>query len=484
MKQKIIISIALAMLLLSACKEEPVAEAVALSVTTETVTFPSNAAITTLIVKCDRAFTAATEDDSDRLWCTVNVLAGEMYNLSISVTANEDVHRERTARIIVSAEGADSRYITVRQASAVPRISVSENRIILNEADGLTFLLEVTANIAVSFDLPAWITPQSGNASATGAQTHTFAVTPLEEEDTYRDDIITLKAADPAFAAGSVTVAVRQSNIKCVLRVATYNVRCGGCGDDNTTGHAWSERKTLVNQLIREYDFDIFGAQEAKEDYWNQISDMLAAGVYRYVGVGCDDGQGGGFFNPVIYKTDKFDLLDHGDFWYSATPGVPSHGWEDNGLYRSCSWGKFREKLSGRIFYFFCSHLSAEVEIARNESAKLLKEKIAAIAGNSPVFAVGDYNTDAQSVCIQTILNGEIASLSDARGRSETPPTGTSGTFNSFSRSLEFMNNTLPIDFIFVGGNIAVKEYGVLNDRPDGRYPSDHDPALIKAEVN
>jgi endonuclease/exonuclease/phosphatase family metal-dependent hydrolase len=480
MKQKFIISMLLFAALLIACKDEPAAEAVSLSVTPEMVAFPSDAVTTMVVVKCDRNITAATENDLDRSWCTVNVLTGGIYNLRISVTANEDINRERTAKIIVSAEGAESRYITVRQAGATPQISVKEKQVVLYEHEGFNFSLEVTANIPVAFELPTWITHQSDATSATGIQTHTFVAMPLDEVDTSRDGVLTVRASDPSFT-NSVTIPVRQSNKTCVLRVATYNVRCGGCGDDESTGKGWSARKAMVNQLIRTYDFDIFGVQEAKEDYWNQVTDLLVAGSYSYAGVGNDDGIRGGFYNPVIYKTDKFDLLDKGQFWYSDTPDEPST-WDD--LNRSCSWGKFREKVSGRTFYFFCSHLSAEDVPSRNKSAVLLKEKIAAIAGNSPVFAVGDYNTIPQTECIRTILNGETVELFDARARSETAPAGTLSTFTAFYLTPEQMNDEYNrLDYIFVSDNVRIKTYSVLGDRPGGAYPSDHDPVLVRAEI-
>jgi endonuclease/exonuclease/phosphatase family metal-dependent hydrolase len=473
---------ALVVALLTACKDEPVADSARLELSQETVNFPSDAATMMVTVNCNRDFTAAPEEAADHSWCTVNVLAGQTHNLSISVTANEDAYRERTAKIIISAEGADSRYLTVRQVRATPQISVKETQVILYEAEGFDFSLEVTANISVVFDLPTWITHQSGDASATGAQTHTFTATPLDDEDTLRDSVITVKAADPSFA-DSIAVVVRQSNKNCVLRVATYNIRCGGCGDDETTGKTWYSRRLLIRQIIQTNDFDIFGVQEAKEDYWNQITDLIAGGNYSYTGKGCDDGGRLGFHNPVIYKTAKFDLLESGDFWYSDTPDVPSNNW-DGGLNRSCSWGKFREKLSGRTFYFFCSHLSAENESARNKSAILLKEKIAAIAADSPVFAVGDYNTTLQSTCIQNILNGDVSALFDTRVQSEALPTGSLGTFNGFTQTPAQMGESLRFDYIFVNHVRVIKEYHVLGDRPGGAYPSDHDPVFIIAELD
>lgn len=356
-------------------------------------------------------------------------------------------------------------------AESAARISVKETQVTLNERDGLTFSLEVTSNIPVAFELPAWIR-QSGDAPATGTQTHSFTLTPLAGADA-REGVITVKPADASHDKVSATVQVRQTNVACELRVATYNIRYINTADDNA-GRGWNTRRTLVNQLVRTYDFDIFGVQEAQP---TQLADILDAGSYSYIGI--ENGNNGEYC-AIIYKTAKFDLLECGDFWYSETPGQPGRGWDGDCCNRICSWGKFREKTTWRTFYFFNSHYDYTTQ-AKHESAKLMVSKIKAITGSTyPVFATGDYNTNPTEAGVQYILEDGL--LKDARAQSETTPAGTLGTTNDFSLSLEQMNvERRRIDFVFLTGDIRVKEYKTINDRPDGLYPSDHDPVLIRA---
>ena len=47
---------------------------------------------------------------------------------------------------------------------------------------------------------------------------------------------------------------------------------------------------------------------------------------YKYIGVGRDNGADEGEHAAIFYDTDKFDMLDHGDFWLSETPDCPSKG--------------------------------------------------------------------------------------------------------------------------------------------------------------
>ena len=54
-------------------------------------------------------------------------------------------------------------------------------------------------------------------------------------------------------------------------------------------------------------------------------------------------------------KKVKFELLEQGTFWLSPASAVPSKGW-DAALPRICTWGQFRDKGTGFVFYFFNTH--------------------------------------------------------------------------------------------------------------------------------
>ena len=58
------------------------------------------------------------------------------------------------------------------------------------------------------------------------------------------------------------------------IRAATYNVRYDAAADA-TNGDSWAERKQAVVKLIRYYDFDIFGTQEANDRQMPEFASML-----------------------------------------------------------------------------------------------------------------------------------------------------------------------------------------------------------------
>jgi len=238
------------------------------------------------------------------------------------------------------------------------------------------------------------------------------------------------------------------------FNVATYNLRQQN-GIDKAHGNGWEQRAPIVAQLIQFHDFDIFGTQEG---FKNQLDDLKQAMPgYNYIGAGRDDGKDGGEHSAIFYRTDLFDVVDHGDFWLSETPDRPGLGW-DAACVRICTWGKFRHKPSGREFLFFNLHMDHVGTTARVESAKLIKRKIDEFGSNLPTFLTGDFNVDQNSPSYATITEG--GKLNDAHEKADFVYQ-LNGTFNNY-RTDGFSESR--IDHIFVTPNVHVSKYGVLTD--------------------
>ncbi|RNC65747.1 endonuclease/exonuclease/phosphatase family protein [Proteiniphilum sp. X52] len=259
---------------------------------------------------------------------------------------------------------------------------------------------------------------------------------------------------------------------ECDLRVASFNLRMDTPHDGE---NAWANRKGMVRSLIAFHDLDIVGTQEG---FKHQLDDILELEGYAYVGAGRDDGKDAGEHSAIIYRKERLELIDNGDFWFSETPEVPGKGWDATCCNRICSWAKFKDQVSGKTFFVFNSHYDHQGKTARRNSSLLLLKKIEEIAGKYPVFATGDFNATPDDEPIQTIYNA--GKLNDSYLVTEEPPYGTEGTFNAFRPDAPSNSR---IDYIWVSPGITVKKYGVLNDRPYGRFPSDHFPVVIQAKM-
>ncbi|MDD3787237.1 MAG: endonuclease/exonuclease/phosphatase family protein [Petrimonas sp.] len=252
-----------------------------------------------------------------------------------------------------------------------------------------------------------------------------------------------------------------------IVNVATFNLRMDTKNDGDD---AWPHRKEMVKELVRFHNFDIFGTQEG---FKHQLDGILELGNYAYVGAGRDDGKDAGEHSAIVYKKDRFEVLENGDFWFSETPNVPSKGWDATCCNRICSWAKFKDKTTGKEFYFFNAHYDHQGKVARKNSSLMLLERIRKVAGNNPVFATGDFNATPDDEPIQIIYTDGL--MKDSRLISVQPPYGTEGTFNSFNLKAPMKDR---IDYIWVTPNVTVNKYAVLNEQQYGHFPSDHFPVM------
>jgi len=276
--------------------------------------------------------------------------------------------------------------------------------------------------------------------------------------------------------------------------IATYNVRYDN-KTDNKNGRSWEERREHVLSIIRKYDFDIFGVQEPFE---NQINDMVAdLKAYQRFGVS-DDAipySTSNHHHDIFYKTSKFNLEDHGRFWLSS--GAPSSPPENlmkaawGGKAKVCTWGKFRDKHTNAIFYVFNAHFYYADETTRNNSAKLILEKIKEIARKSPAIFMGDLNSNQYSIAYKTLNNSTLLNDSYSWAKSTFPlnePT-MHQTFNHwFLSPQQDAKLGHRIDYIFLTKHWKnkVKSSTVIWDNyiKDGIYkmPSDHNAVMVESE--
>ena len=292
-------------------------------------------------------------------------------------------------------------------------------------------------------------------------------------------------------------VAIAAFGQKAAFNIATYNIRQMNDGDVKA-GNGWSVRAPHVAQLVQFHDFDIFGTQEGFKSQLEDLKSLLPG--YDYIGVGRDNGADEGEHSAIFYDTQKFSVLDHGDFWLSETPEKPGLGW-DAVCVRICTWGHFRHNESGREFLYFNLHMDHVGKKARVESANLVKKRLTELGATLPMFLSGDFNVDQFSPSYAAIVEGEL--LDDSHDKAKMVYE-TTGTYNGYSAEKYTKSR---IDHIFVSPQVEVLKYGILTDtyrtpvegetaqkeafapeeieltKYKARTPSDHFPVKISVEI-
>ena len=222
------------------------------------------------------------------------------------------------------------------------------------------------------------------------------------------------------------------------IRVASYNIQYD---NRNEEAGRWENRKEIVCRLLEAEDFDIFGAQEP---YKFQIEDMAAAlPGYTWIGTSVtgEDNVERRHFNPIFYKTDKFEVLESGSFWYSETPNVPNTKFSDSYSPRMCNWAHFRVKATGKEFFHFNSNQQTNV-----------------------------YNTIVTS-----------GTLVDSYARTTDKVNADWPSYNGYKYISTPPAKASRIDHIFVTkGRTKVQSWAIVNTSYSQKYPSDHFPVVIE----
>ena len=254
------------------------------------------------------------------------------------------------------------------------------------------------------------------------------------------------------------------------LKVISYNIKYA---NENDGRNSWSQRKDHLAGQLKFYEPEIFGVQEALHSQLEFLKDEL--NEYEYFGKGRDDGAQKGEFSAIFFKAERFELLEQGTFWLSATPEIPDKGW-DAAYPRVCTYGKFREKATGKEFWVFNTHFDHVGKEARKKSAHLIHKKIEELNKNDePVILMGDLNLEPETEEVKFLSS----KYRDSKVTAEES-FGPEGTFNAYDFNSPV---TRRIDYIFTTNGIDVLKYGVLSDSKDLKYPSDHLPVLVYLEL-
>ena len=272
--------------------------------------------------------------------------------------------------------------------------------------------------------------------------------------------------------------------------LATFNVRCPADKGEL----AWYRRMPRVAQVVRDQDFDVFGVQEATP---SEI-EILDAELPGFAHVGCgrnEDRLGESML--IFYRKSRFACLTNETFWLSETPDKPGSIYKGAGCPRTCTWALLKDRMTGKSFRYFNTHLDHISSKARWDGMQVLLNRGVrpAKARGETVFLTGDLNETLdeadEPATIFSLKGAELAErakenpialvsteLEDAYGKSDTPHTGTHKTFHGFKGEPRCR-----IDYIFVSPDVKVRSHATLNDRPDGQFASDHYPVAATVRL-
>jgi endonuclease/exonuclease/phosphatase family metal-dependent hydrolase len=257
------------------------------------------------------------------------------------------------------------------------------------------------------------------------------------------------------------------------INVMTLNVRLDFPGD---SANAWPHRAAIVSGFINEQVPDLLGMQEVLRHQYEYLDSALIG--YGSVAAGRDDGAMKGEACPVFYRLGRFDKLESGTFWLSATPEVPgSIGW-GAALTRIATWVRLYDKTLKDTLFYINTHFDHISDSARMMSSGVLLGKVRELAGDEQFIITGDFNATPGSLAIERMEEDSLAV--DTWDISKTEPTGETYTFNGWNDASDGRR----IDYIFVRNGMKVLSHDTHRVIENGVFISDHWPVEARVAIS
>lgn len=259
------------------------------------------------------------------------------------------------------------------------------------------------------------------------------------------------------------------------LRVMSFNIRYGTANDGE---NHWDQRKEFLVETVQKFGPDLLGTQETLGFQRDYLAEKLTG--YEAIGVGRDHGDERGEMTAVLFRKERFEKLAVGHFWLSETPEVPgSKSWDTSltrMVTRMVTWVKLKDRLATppAELFFFNTHFDHRGEVARQESARLIRRQIAELAGGTATVLTGDFNAGESSPPYKALFveDGAVKLLDTFRTHFPQQQ-AEEGTFSGFQAS---ETHGARIDWIACTRHWKVAEAGIDRTAKEGRTPSDHFP--------
>ena len=224
-------------------------------------------------------------------------------------------------------------------------------------------------------------------------------------------------------------------------------------------------RMISVVQTIRNIMPDTIGVQEGSPTWMNYLDSNLGQ-IYAYVGEGRNGGASGEY-SAILYRKDRFELVESATKWLSDTPETVSK-YEESGYNRIYTYAVLKEKATGKQILVVNTHLDNSGSAVRNKQIAVLMAFLAENEGKYPIILTGDFNAGRTSEVYSTVT----AKLGDSAKIAKTAED--SYTYHKYGEKQSYL------DYIFVSDQLMdVSYFEVITEEVNGTLPSDHYPLYI-----
>lgn len=286
------------------------------------------------------------------------------------------------------------------------------------------------------------------------------------------------------------------------LRIVSYNLLFNG--------YSFAARASCFADFLNTYQPDVVALQEIATDWYFYLHEVLPSLGYTYVEVKVQTGSQNGATvptyasdssNPIIFKTDKFDLVEQDTRFISKDYLPEDSGWDSVNRMRMVSYATLRSKATGKVFNVLSTHgvlTGDKAKLLHGDVAIEVANEVSAKNGNCPTFIAGDWNMDEGSKYYQNLVSGTGYENSRYTAKYSTYRFTTCGfghhPYGTTNKEQAWSEEASVIDHVLVTEGTQIKYYKVIdqayyNVESATQYPtrdmriSDHSAVLVEAYI-
>lgn len=277
-----------------------------------------------------------------------------------------------------------------------------------------------------------------------------------------------------------------------VHRFATFNIRYCNPNNGDTGDKLWANRRQYVTRIVTDYDFDVVGFEEVVgnnrdsqtgKSQLQDLVDMLPDYDHHQF-----ERSGTSYeYNTVFFKRSRYTLLDKGGFYVNEHPSTPGKGWDysdHENLPRCVAWVHLRDNASGQDFYFATAHTSYGPIPSGIHGAQVISSQLHAIAGQTPIVLVGDFNMVRTSH--EEAYRGYASVFYDAALQVNTtcrPKGNITHTASNWYPATSQNCQGSEFDYIFYDHMTPLSREIITEDYNRSITPSDHFPLVVSFKL-
>ena len=227
---------------------------------------------------------------------------------------------------------------------------------------------------------------------------------------------------------------------------------------------------------IQQKDPDVFGLNESGAD-WLKKMDASLGSVYACAKGLALENSDDAIYNAIYFKKDKFELVESGTKWLSATPDRVSK-YPEAKHYKGMTYAILKDKATGAKFMYLNVHLDGSGDSSAHAALKAVRKRQAQLVmeftSKYPMYPIvigGDFNEGTGSDVVKSFSQGGRFRYcgNEATEKTLLGTTDVNSTFSGMGSSV--------FDYLFVSGDsITVQKYEQYDNKMNGKYPSDHLP--------